>query len=126
MTKGQRMMLRGFVIGLLLACLALGVGAVIGYQLGQRINEPHRVISGAVCGADELAVPTYATACAEAKSACGSGCEVWDDATDLSGIPGFSDPPQSIPPDVEAPANIATAAAGAHTATPDPFSLGGQ
>ena len=61
-------------------------------------------IGGAVCGADELAVPYLATACAEAKSACGSGCSVWDEATDLSGIPGFSDPPLPIPPDVDQPA----------------------
>ena len=65
-------------------------------------------IGGAVCGADELAVPFYATACAEAKSACGSGCSVWDEieSQDLSGIPGFSDPPLPLPlpPDIDAPA----------------------
>ena len=93
--------LQGWIyIGLIaLAVLAF----VAGYIWSHDANEPHRVVSGAVCGADELSVPYLATACAEAKSACGSGCQVWDeiDAPDLSGIPGFSDPPLPIPDGVE-------------------------
>ena len=121
-----------WVLGISLVGGMVILAFLLGFMLSNSQNEPHRVVSGAVCGADELAQPFYATACAEAKSACGSGCSVWDEvqddigAQDWSGIPGFSDIPEQVPPDIEAPANIATVAADQHTATPNPFSLAGE
>ena len=103
MKQGNREVV--ITVAIVLGVFAVISGFIFGYTHANQQNEPHRIISGAVCGADELANDFLATACAEAKSACGSGCSVWAEAE---------------------PINLATVAAEQLTATPDPFSLDGE
>ena len=108
MMEGERgnlimsVILVGFIVGWAILVANVGGRIIDDWQRDPNADTQAHLqqIGGAVCGADELAVPFYATACAEAKSACGSGCSVWDE--------------------IEAPANIATAAAEQHRFTPNP------